>query len=158
MHVRAAVLDGVGQEWQVRDIDLDPPGRGEILVKIKVAGICHSDDHLFTGDSVPGPEMVAAMAEAGIPEPEFFPLIGGHEGAGEVVAVGEGVRSVQVGDHVSSSFVPACGRCRFCVSGQSYICDNGAFLFDDTMVEDHIPRPVLQRPALAGHDATRDVR
>ena len=59
MKCRAAVIRGVGMDWEIREIDLDPPRNGEVLVRMAVAGICHSDDHLFTGDVVPTPEVLA---------------------------------------------------------------------------------------------------
>src|SRR6202044_705541 len=117
---RAAVIRGVGRDWEIREIVLDPPRAGEVMVRMAVAGICHSDDHLFTGDVVPTPEV---LATSGQPAPDWFPLLGGHEGAGVVEDVGPGVTTVQPGDHVTLSFIPACGNCRFCVNGQSYICD-----------------------------------
>jgi NDMA-dependent alcohol dehydrogenase len=140
VNVRGAVIEGVGQDWKVRDIQLDGPKRGEVLVKLHVAGVCHSDDHYGSGDLVPTPEMVAAAAAAGIEIPDSFPLVGGHEGAGEVVEVGPEVSTLKVGDHVASSFVPACGVCRFCVSGQSGLCDVGADLFSPLMITDHTQR------------------
>lgn len=91
MKTRAAVLHGVGQDWDVTTIHIDPPRAGEVLVKMAVAGICHSDDHFATGDSVPDQSMAAAMAAVGMPVPQWFPLLGGHEGAGIVEAVGPGV-------------------------------------------------------------------
>jgi S-(hydroxymethyl)glutathione dehydrogenase/alcohol dehydrogenase len=68
--------------------------------------------------------------------PDWFPLIGGHEGAGIVEEVGPGVTSLEPGDHVGMSFIPACGKCRWCVGGQSYICDVGANLFAKEMITD----------------------
>jgi S-(hydroxymethyl)glutathione dehydrogenase / alcohol dehydrogenase len=120
MKTRAAVLWGPGEDWKIEEVELDDPGPGEVLVKTKAAGMCHSDEHVLTGD---------------MPVPHY-PFIGGHEGAGEVVAVGEGVKSVAVGDHVSMSFIPSCGRCKWCVSGQSNLCDLGAKLFDLGMIGD----------------------
>jgi S-(hydroxymethyl)glutathione dehydrogenase/alcohol dehydrogenase len=76
------------------------------------------------------------MAAAGAPPPDYFPLIGGHEGSGVVADVGPGVRSVAPGDHVGFSFIPACGVCRWCVSGMSYICDKGAMTMSKDMVTD----------------------
>jgi S-(hydroxymethyl)glutathione dehydrogenase/alcohol dehydrogenase len=71
-----------------------------------------------------------------MPAPDWFPLLGGHEGAGVVEEIGPGVTTVQPGDHVAMSFIPACGNCRFCVNGQSYICDSGASLFVREMPTD----------------------
>ena len=82
MKCQAAVLRGVGQDWEVCEIELDPPHSGEVVVQMAVAGICHSDEHLITGDMVPPPEMVELMAAAGVASPDWFPLLGGHEGAG----------------------------------------------------------------------------
>jgi S-(hydroxymethyl)glutathione dehydrogenase/alcohol dehydrogenase len=126
MKCQAAVLHGVGRDWEIEEVTLDPPREGEVLVKMSVAGICHSDDHFTTGDMVPTPELAAIMEAMGVPRLDYFPLIGGHEGAGVVEEVGPGVRSVKPGDPVSFSFIPACGKCRWCVSGMTYLCDNGA--------------------------------
>ncbi|MEZ5383429.1 MAG: NDMA-dependent alcohol dehydrogenase [Microthrixaceae bacterium] len=120
MKTRAAVLWGVGEEWKVEEVELDDPRGREVLVKTKAAGMCHSDEHVVTGD---------------MPTPHF-PIIGGHEGAGIVEAVGPEVTTVAVGDHVSMSFIPSCGRCPSCVKGQSYICDEGAKLFNVGMMGD----------------------
>src|SRR6516162_5222907 len=122
MKCQGAVLRGVGKDWEIEEITLDPPRGGEVLVKMAVAGICHSDDHFATGDMTPPPELLAIYEAMGIPVPDYFPMLGGHEGAGVVEAVGPGVRSVQPGDRVSFSFIPACGSCRWCVSGMTYLC------------------------------------
>ena len=119
MKCQGAVLRGVGRDWEVEEITLDPPREGEVLVKMAVAGLCHSDDHFTTGDMVPTPDMVALMEATGAAVPEYFPMLGGHEGAGVVEEVGPGVRSVQPGDHVALSFIAACGVCRWCVSGMT---------------------------------------
>jgi S-(hydroxymethyl)glutathione dehydrogenase/alcohol dehydrogenase len=131
MKTRAAVLWGTDQQWQVEEITIDPPRVGEVLVEWKVAGMCHSDEHMVTGDMVPGPEMLSMMGLD-----SMFPLIGGHEGAGVVVEVGPGVTSVKPGDHVSASFVPSCGRCRYCSTGRQNLCDNGAATFGGGMITD----------------------
>jgi S-(hydroxymethyl)glutathione dehydrogenase/alcohol dehydrogenase len=80
--------------------------------------------------------MVAAMSAAGMPAPQWFPLLGGHEGAGIVEEVGPGVSTLAVGDHVAVSFIPACGSCRWCVSGSTYLCDVGADVFRKQMITD----------------------
>ena len=101
-----------------------------------VAGVCHSDDHYATGDGVMSPELAAIVEATGGSAPEYFPLLGGHEGAGVVEEVGPGVRSVQPGDRVAISFIPACGACRWCVSGMTYLCDHGAMMFAKEMTTD----------------------
>jgi NDMA-dependent alcohol dehydrogenase len=140
MKSRAAILRGVGKSWEICEIDLDPPRRGEVLVRLVVAGVCHSDDHFATGDAMPPAEKIEMMRAAGLAVPEFFPMIGGHEGAGVVEAVGPDVTSVRIGDRVGMSFLPACGSCRWCVSGQSYLCDLGAQLFAKEMTTDGTAR------------------
>ena len=114
----AAVLWGPNQDWKVEEITLDDPGPGEIRVRTAVAGMCHSDEHVVQGDMM-------------VPH---FPFVGGHEGAGEVVEVGPGVTSVRPGDHVAMSFIPSCGRCRYCSTGRQNLCDEGAKLFDTHMM------------------------
>lgn len=109
MRTKAAVLWGVGEKWQVEEVTLDPPGPNEVLVKLTASGLCHSDYHLVTGD---------------IPVP--FPVIGGHEGAGVVAAVGSGVTDLAEGDSVVLSFLPACGKCSYCARGITNLCDLGA--------------------------------
>jgi len=117
---RAAVLWGPGQDWKVEEVDMDDPGPGEVVVGLKACGLCHSDEHVKSGD---------------LPVPHY-PFIGGHEGAGEVLEVGAGVTSVAPGDHVAFSFVPSCGRCTWCARGASYLCDQGSKLFNLGMITD----------------------
>ena len=113
MDTQAAILWEPHTEWSVEDIELDPPKAGEVLVKLAASGLCHSDEHLVTGDMVLPPEVAA---ELGLQQ---FPIIGGHEGAGEVVEVGAGRhRRSQPGDHVVLGFIPSCGRCPSCAMGQ----------------------------------------
>lgn len=140
MKCRGAVIRGIGRDWEIEDITLDPPREREVLVKMKVAGVCHSDDHFTTGDYIPTPDLAAIMELTGAPVFDPFPVLGGHEGAGVVEEVGPGVRSVRPGDHVSMSFIPACGRCRWCVSGLTYLCDAGAMLMATEMTTDGTPR------------------
>jgi NDMA-dependent alcohol dehydrogenase len=127
----AAVLYGTHQDWKVEEIDLDPPKAGEVLVKWEAAGLCHSDEHLVTGDMVVPEEFAVAMDL-----PDTFPIIGGHEGAGIVVEVGAGVTTLQPGDHVAASFFPSCGRCRWCVTGHTNLCDLGAGTFAPGQISD----------------------
>ncbi|WP_026146042.1 NDMA-dependent alcohol dehydrogenase [Nocardioides sp. Iso805N] len=143
MQTRAAVSRGPGTGWEVTTVELAAPRAGEAVVKMVTAGVCHSDDHYDTGDSVLPEKVVQQLKAAGQAVPEMFPLIGGHEGAGVVVEVGPGVSDLAVGDHVAVSFIPACGRCRWCATGQSYICDRGAELFSIGMVTDGQPRRFL---------------
>ena len=111
MKTKAAVLWEVNAPWSVEEIELDPPGPGEVLVKLAASGMCHSDEHLVTGDL-----------------PFALPIIGGHEGAGIVQEVGAGVSWLQPGDHVVFGFIPSCGRCPSCSTGHQNLCDLGALL------------------------------
>lgn len=135
MKSRGAIVTGVGNDWEVVDLEVDEPKTGEVLVEWKVAGMCHSDEHLVTGDMVPPEEAWELM---GIES--FWPMIGGHEGAGVIAAVGPGVSSVAVGDHVSASFVPSCGTCRYCSTGRQNLCDAGAGAFMKGMITDQTSR------------------
>ncbi|KUH95479.1 Zn-dependent alcohol dehydrogenase [Mycobacterium sp. IS-1556] len=121
MRSRAAILHDVGQQWSVEDFELDPPKAGEVLVEMAAAGLCHSDEHIRNGDLSASNEVMAAYGL-----PSMFPVIGGHEGAGIILEAGEEVSGFAPGDHVVTSFVAVCGRCRWCNSGMEYICDMGA--------------------------------
>jgi NDMA-dependent alcohol dehydrogenase len=135
MKSRAAVVHDVDQDWQVEDIEVDAPKVGEVIVEWRAAGLCHSDEHILTGDMVPPEEIWPKLGlEA------FFPIVGGHEGAGVIADVGPGVTSVQPGDHVSASFVPSCGRCRYCSTGRQNLCDASAGTFQRGMITDHTSR------------------
>ncbi|MGY1841540.1 MULTISPECIES: NDMA-dependent alcohol dehydrogenase [unclassified Modestobacter] len=109
MRTRAAVIREAGKPWEVTTLELDEPGPGEVRIKFAYSGMCHSDEHLRSGDSV-----------------GRLPMVGGHEGAGVVEAIGEGVTRVVPGDHVVCSFIPACGTCRYCSTGRQNLCDQGA--------------------------------
>src|SRR5688572_11042509 len=102
---RAVICRELNQPVVVEEIRVDPPKRGEVTVKLAACGVCHSDLSATNGT---------------IPLPP--PLILGHEAAGEVVEVGEGVTSLKVGDHVVSSFIYMCGECRFCAAGRPVLC------------------------------------
>ncbi|SEG84509.1 S-(hydroxymethyl)glutathione dehydrogenase / alcohol dehydrogenase [Thermomonospora echinospora] len=134
MQTRAAILWEPHTDWSVEDIELDDPKAGEVKIKLTASGLCHSDEHLVTGDMVIPKEIAELM------NLEQFPLIGGHEGAGEVVQVGPGVTTLQEGDHVVLSFVPACGRCPSCAMGQQHLCDLGAFLLAGRQISDFTSR------------------
>jgi len=121
MRSRAAILHDVGGPWSVEDFELDPPRTGEVLVEMAAAGLCHSDDHILKGDMSVSNEV--ARKYGLIP---MFPMVGGHEGAGTVVEIGDGVTGFVPGDHVVMSFVAVCGHCRWCASGMEYLCDEGA--------------------------------
>jgi S-(hydroxymethyl)glutathione dehydrogenase/alcohol dehydrogenase len=135
MKSRAAVLHGTDQEWRIEEIEVDAPKAGEVIVEWKAAGLCHSDEHMVTGDLVPPEEAWPLM---GIES--MWPAIGGHEGAGVIAEVGPGVTSVAVGDHVSASFVPSCGKCRYCSTGRQNLCDAGAGAFLKGMITDGTSR------------------
>jgi NDMA-dependent alcohol dehydrogenase len=121
MRSRAAILHDVGGPWSVEEFELDRPRAGEVLLEMAAAGLCHSDEHILNGDMSASNEV---MQSFGLPS--MFPMIGGHEGSAVVVEVGEGVTEFAPGDHVVTSFVAVCGRCRWCNSGMEYICDMGA--------------------------------
>lgn len=152
MKTMAAVLRGVGVDWEVTEIELDPPRTGEVLVKMAYAGICHSDEHFYTGDSVPPSDMEEMMRAAGVDVPDWFPMLGGHEGSGIVEEVGPGVTSLKPGDHVAISFLPACGSCRWCATGYTYLCDVGANLYSKDMTTDG-----TRRRHVAGPDGPEDL-
>jgi S-(hydroxymethyl)glutathione dehydrogenase / alcohol dehydrogenase len=106
--LKAAVLYGFGQPLVIEDVDLDPPGDGEVKVRLGAAAICHSDIHDFKG-------------EHGI---STFPAIGGHEAAGYVEEIGQGVTYVKPGDHVVVTIVTAgCGKCYNCQKGMPKLCE-----------------------------------
>jgi S-(hydroxymethyl)glutathione dehydrogenase/alcohol dehydrogenase len=123
MKTTAAILWEVGADWSVEEIELDPPGPGEVLVKLAASGMCHSDEHLVTGDL-----------------PFELPIIGGHEGAGVVQEVGAGVSWLAPGDHVVFGFIPSCGRCPSCSTGHQNLCDLGALLGGGLQITDQTSR------------------
>lgn len=117
MKIRAAVIREMEKSRPYRDsvplaieeVELDGPGPGEVLVKMRAAGLCHSDLSTINGD-----------------RPRPLPMVLGHEAAGEVVEVGEGVVDLVPGDHVVFSFAPSCGACPSCLSGRAALCSPGA--------------------------------
>ncbi|MGZ4283685.1 MAG: zinc-binding dehydrogenase [Solirubrobacteraceae bacterium] len=107
LEMRAAVLREPGKPVAVETVLLDPPRRGEVLVRVAAAGVCHSDVHLADGLLGPG----------------RWPMVLGHEGAGVVTSVGEDVTAVAPGDHVAFCFVPSCGACGACRAGTATLCE-----------------------------------
>jgi NDMA-dependent alcohol dehydrogenase len=124
MQTQAAVLWGVGQDWKIETVDLGDPVQHEVRIKLAASGLCHSEEHIVTGDA----------------HYDEFPLVGGHEGAGVVEAIGPGVETLAAGDHVVLSWMPACGRCRPCVLGMQNLCENGAQLKAGVPLADDKPR------------------
>ena len=105
---RAAVVNAVREPINVETLEVRDPRAGEVLVRLGASGVCHSDLHAITGD---------------LPMP--LPVVLGHEGAGTVEAVGPGVEKVKPGDHVILNWVPFCGACWYCRSGNNYLCQDG---------------------------------
>jgi NDMA-dependent alcohol dehydrogenase len=121
MRSRAAILYEYGRSWSVEEFELDPPRAGEVLVRLAATGLCHSDEHIRQGKLAPPPETLRSLGL-----PAMSPTIGGHEGSGIVVEVGDGVTRFAPGDHVVTSFLAVCGQCRWCASGMEYLCDTGS--------------------------------
>ena len=105
---RAAVAWKAGEPLKMETVDVMPPQAGEVRVKIIATGVCHTDSFTLSGDDPEG----------------VFPAILGHEGGGIVESVGEGVTSVQVGDHVIPLYTAECGECKFCTSGKTNLCSS----------------------------------
>ncbi|HEV8152478.1 MAG TPA: zinc-dependent alcohol dehydrogenase family protein [Solirubrobacteraceae bacterium] len=117
MRVRGAVLREMGlpapyaqsRPLEIAELELDPPGPGELLVRVGAAGLCHSDLSVIDGS-----------------RPRVMPMVLGHEAAGEVVEAGPGVAGFTSGDHVVLAFVPTCGECGPCRAGRAALCEPGA--------------------------------
>lgn len=117
MKVRGAVLREMGLEkpytssapLTIEELELDPPGPGELLVRVRAAGLCHSDLSVIDGS-----------------RPRVMPMVLGHEAAGEVVDTGGQTPGFEAGDHVVLAFVPTCGQCVPCLSGRAALCEPGA--------------------------------
>jgi len=117
MKIKAAVLNAMGMQppyaeskpLSIESVELDPPGQGEVLVKIAAAGLCHSDLSVINGD-----------------RPRPTPMVLGHEAAGLVEELGPGVEDLKKGDHVVLIFVPSCGHCLPCAEGRPALCEPGA--------------------------------
>ncbi|MFA5608351.1 MAG: NDMA-dependent alcohol dehydrogenase [Leucobacter sp.] len=120
MKTRGAIVRQAPGKYETVTLNLDEPRQGEIRVKMVATGMCHSDDHFATGDMTPA----------------VYPWLGGHEGGGIVEAVGPNTPGWEVGDHLVTSFLPACGRCRWCASGHQNLCDLGATLLKGARFDD----------------------
>ena len=106
MEAQAAVAWEAGKPLSIEKINVADPKAGEVMVEVKATGICHTDSFTLTGEDPEG----------------LFPAIMGHEGAGVVLAVGDGVTSVRPGDHVIPLYTPECRECKFCLSGKTNLC------------------------------------
>jgi S-(hydroxymethyl)glutathione dehydrogenase/alcohol dehydrogenase len=110
MRTRGAILRQAPGELEVVDLELDDPRPGEVQVKLAASGMCHSDDHIATGDLPVG----------------TYPFATGHEGAGVVTKAFANSKGIAEGDHVVFSSMPSCGHCRYCASGMQTLCDLSA--------------------------------
>ena len=106
MKSRAAVAFEAGKPLEIAEVEVDGPAAGEVMVEIKATGVCHTDAFTLSGDDPEG----------------AFPAILGHEGAGVVVEVGEGVKDLSVGDHVIPLYTPECRTCNFCLNPKTNLC------------------------------------
>ncbi len=106
MKTLAAVAWEPGKPLEIQELELSGPRAGECLVRLAATGVCHTDAYTLSGKDPEG----------------LFPAVLGHEGAGEVVEVGAGVRSLAVGDHVIPLYIPECRECKFCTSGKTNLC------------------------------------
>ncbi|MGE5817536.1 MAG: S-(hydroxymethyl)glutathione dehydrogenase/class III alcohol dehydrogenase [Deltaproteobacteria bacterium] len=106
MKSRAAVAWEAGKPLVIEEVDVAGPKSGEVLLQIKASGVCHTDAYTLSGNDPEG----------------IFPAIMGHEGGAVVMETGEGVASVQAGDHVIPLYIPECGACKFCKSGRTNLC------------------------------------
>jgi S-(hydroxymethyl)glutathione dehydrogenase/alcohol dehydrogenase len=122
MKTKAAVVHAPGEPIEVEELDLSGPRAGQVLVRFKYAGLCHSDVHVQHGD------MDARL-----------PMVLGHEGAGVVEDVGPGVEHIKRGDHVVTAFIPSCGTCRWCADGKQSICDLGATILEGSLPDGSFP-------------------
>jgi len=105
---KAAVCVGLNEPLEIQDLELEAPHAGEIRVRMGASGVCHSDLSIQNGT------LMGA-----------FPMVLGHEGAGVIEELGEGVTGFEVGDHIVVSWVPQCGECFFCKKGQGFLCESG---------------------------------
>ncbi len=109
MKTKAAVLRKFGSDYEIVELEIDPPRKGEVLVRMAYSGLCHSDE-------------ISRLGNFDV----RLPAVLGHEGAGVVEAVGEGTHRLKPGDHVVVAFLAQCGQCSFCASGHGNLCDTGS--------------------------------
>jgi NDMA-dependent alcohol dehydrogenase len=140
VRTKAAALFEQPGKWEVVELELEAPRQDELMIRMVAAGLCHSDDHILTGD-LPVP-------------PEALPMVGGHEGAGIVEEVGPNTTGGwKAGDRVVLTFLPMCGLCRWCASGMQNLCDNGARILSGVR-EDGTRRMKLDGKPVGGGVAT----
>jgi S-(hydroxymethyl)glutathione dehydrogenase/alcohol dehydrogenase len=125
--VKAAVCYELNKPLVVEEVDIDPPKPGEVKVKIAATAVCHSDIHMFKGEL-----------------PFKPPLVGGHESAGYVDEVGEGVSDFKPGDRVVISLLASCGKCRYCLTGRSWMCNAVWPLAEEARMHDKKGRDLFQ--------------
>ena len=130
--MKAAVMREQKKPLVIEEVTLDDPGQGQVLVKTAATGACHSDLHFMEGKW-----------------PSPLPVILGHEAAGVVESVGPGVTYVEPGDHVVLLFVPSCGTCKFCASGQPFLCGEGGFRGQSIHLGDQAIAPFLSMSSFA---------
>ncbi len=106
MKIKAAVLYAVNTDFKIETLELADPKEGEVMVRVEAAGVCHSDWHLVTGDSK-----------------HPMPVVAGHEGAGEILALGKGVEGLKVGDKVALNWANSCGDCYYCNRRRPSLCE-----------------------------------
>ena len=127
MKSRAAVAFKAGAPLEIAEVDVQGPRPGEVMVEIKATGVCHTDAFTLSGDDPEG----------------AFPAILGHEGAGVVVEVGEGVKSVKPGDHVIPLYTPECRECNFCLHPKTNLCQAIRETQGQGLMPDHSSRFTL---------------
>jgi NDMA-dependent alcohol dehydrogenase len=125
---RTSLVRSAPGKYETATVQVDDPRQDEIRVKMVASGLCHSDDHIATGDIPVG----------------VYPFAGGHEGGGIVESVGPNTKGFEVGDKVIFSFLPSCGKCRWCATGHQNLCDLGAGLLAGTRWDDPSTRLQLE--------------
>jgi S-(hydroxymethyl)glutathione dehydrogenase / alcohol dehydrogenase len=126
--MKAAVCYEFGKPLVIEDVEIDPPHKGEVKVRVTATGVCHSDIHDIKGE-LPGP----------------LPFVPGHECAGYVVETGEGVSTVRAGDPVVVTFIPHCGKCFYCTSGFPHLCHTEWPLDTETRLRNRKGQPLIAK-------------